>query len=81
MELRLPGVAHEHHGLLDDAGRAALALAKGLLGGLGIFGGLRAPTSLGPRLERAYALVESDVRRYLGFDPWGVLTRWFRVQA
>lgn len=63
-----------------DAGRAALALAKGLLGGLGIFGGLRAPTSLGPRLERAYALVESDVRRYLGFDPWGVLTRWFRVQ-
>ncbi|HEX2875709.1 MAG TPA: hypothetical protein VHP33_30865 [Polyangiaceae bacterium] len=62
-----------------DAGRAALALAKGLLGGLGIFGGLRAPTSLGPRLERAYALVESDVRRYLGFDPWGVLTRWFRV--
>ena len=63
-----------------DAGRAALALAKGLLGGLGIFGGMRAPASLGPRLERAYALVESDVRRYLGFDPWGVLTRWFRVQ-
>jgi len=63
-----------------DAGRAALALAKGLLGSFGIFGGLRAPASLGPRLERAYALVETDVRRYLGFDPWGVLTRWFRVQ-
>jgi hypothetical protein len=64
-----------------DAGRAALALAKGLLGHFGIFDGLRAPSSLGPRLERAYGLVESDVRRYLGFDPWHVLTRWFRVQA
>jgi hypothetical protein len=63
-----------------DAGRAALALAKGLLGHFGIFGGLRAPSSLGPRLERAYGFVESDVRRYLGFDPWQVLTRWFRVQ-
>jgi hypothetical protein len=63
-----------------DAGRAALALAKGLLGHIGIFEGLRAPSSLGPRLGRAYGLVESDVRRYLGFDPWRVLTRWFRVQ-
>ena len=64
-----------------DAGRAALALAKGLLGQFSIFGGLQAPASLGPKLERAYALVENDMRRYLGFDPWRVLTRWFRVQA
>jgi hypothetical protein len=64
-----------------DAGRAALAVAKSLFGQLGILSGLRAPISLGPRFERAYALVEGDVRRYLGFDPWRVLTRWFRVQA
>ncbi len=63
-----------------DAGRAALSLAKGLLSSFGIFEGLRGSTSLGPRLEKAYALVESDVRRYLGFDPWRVLTRWFGVQ-
>jgi hypothetical protein len=64
-----------------DAGRAVLSLAKGFLGGFGIFEGLRAPSSLGARLERAYAFVENDVRRYLGFDPWRVLTRWLRVQA
>jgi len=66
-----------------DAGRAALALAKGLLGHFSILDGLRGPSSLGfgPRLERAYGLVEHDVRRYLGFDPWRVLTRWFRVQT
>lgn len=66
-----------------DAGRAALALAKGLLGHFSILQGLGSPSSLGlgPRLERAYGLVEHDVRRYLGFDPWRVLTRWFRVQA
>lgn len=64
-----------------DAGRAALAVAKGLLGHFSILGGLQAPASLGPKLERAYALVENDMRRYLGFDPWRVLTRWFRVQA
>jgi len=65
-----------------DAGRALLSLAKGLAGRFGIFDTLRAPTSLGlgPKLERAYAFVENDVRRYLGFDPWRVLTRWFRVQ-
>jgi len=63
-----------------DAGRALLSLAKGLAGRFGIFDTLRAPSSLGPRLERAYAFVENDVRRYLGFDPWRVLTRWFRVQ-
>jgi hypothetical protein len=66
-----------------DAGRAALSLAKGLVDKLGIFGGLKAPGSLGlgARIERAYSLVEGDVRRYLGFDPWRVLTRWFRVQG
>ena len=64
-----------------DAGRAALSFAKSLVGRLGVLGGLRAPGSLGPRLERAYALVEGDVRRYLGFDPWRVLANWFREQA
>lgn len=68
-----------------DAGRAALSLAKGLVGRLGIFGGVTAPSSLGlglgARFERAYALVEGDVRRYLGFDPWRVLLHWFRVQS
>jgi hypothetical protein len=64
-----------------DAGRAALSIAKGLLGHFAIFQGLSAPTGIGPRLERAYAFVENDVRRYLGFDPWRVLTRWLRVQA
>jgi hypothetical protein len=68
-----------------DAGRAALSLAKGLIGRLGFLGGSATPSAfgalgLGPRLERAYALVEGDVRRYLGFDPWRVLTRWLRVQ-
>jgi hypothetical protein len=65
-----------------DAGRAVLSFAKGLAGRFGIFDTLRAPAALnlGPRLERAYAFVEHDVRRYLGFDPWRVLTRWFRVQ-
>ncbi len=65
-----------------DAGRAVLSLAKGLVGRLGILGSMSAPTSLGigARFERAYALVEGDVRRYLGFDPWRVLARWFRVQ-
>jgi hypothetical protein len=61
-----------------DAGRAVLSLAKGLVGTLGIFSGSGA-SRLSPHLERAYALVESDVRRYLGFDPWRVLTRWFQV--
>jgi hypothetical protein len=64
-----------------DAGRAALQLAKGLVGRLGVFGGMRAPSSLAPRFERAYALVEGDVRRYLGFDPWRMLAGWFREQA
>ncbi|RYZ05987.1 MAG: hypothetical protein EOO73_17730 [Myxococcales bacterium] len=65
-----------------DAGRAALSLAKGLVSRLGIFGGMAAPSAfgLGARIERAYALVEGDVRRYLGFDPWRVLSHWFRVQ-
>ena len=65
-----------------DAGRALLSLAKGLAGRFGIFDSPRAPPGLGlgVKLERAYAFVENDVRRYLGFDPWRVLTRWFRVQ-
>lgn len=65
-----------------DAGRAVLSLAKGLVGRLGIFGGVTPPSAfgIGARIERAYALVEGDVRRYLGFDPWRVLARWFRVQ-
>jgi hypothetical protein len=25
--------------------------------------------------------VQSDVRRYLGFDPWRVLGNWFRVDG
>lgn len=72
-----PGVAVP---LGVDAGRAVLSFAKGLAGRFGIFDGLSAPSSLGPRLSRAYAFVEQDVRRYLGFDPWQMLTRWFKVQ-
>jgi hypothetical protein len=64
-----------------DAGRAALALAKSVVSRFGVLQGLRAPSSFGPRLEQAYAFVENDVRRYLGFDPWRVLGNWFRVQA
>jgi hypothetical protein len=64
-----------------DAGRAVLSLAKGLAGRFGIFGSLHAPSSLGPRLSRAYAFVENDVQRYLGFDPWRMLTRWFGAQG
>ncbi len=72
-----PGVAVP---LGVDAGRAVLSFAKGLAGRFGVFEGLRAPGGLGAKLERAYSFVESDVRRYLGFDPWRVLTHWFRVQ-
>jgi hypothetical protein len=64
-----------------DAGRAALALAKSVVSRFGVLQGLRAPSLFGPRLEQAYAFVENDVRRYLGFDPWRVLGNWFRVQA
>jgi len=66
-----------------DAGRAALSMAKGLVERLGLWGaGGKATSSfgMGARFERAYALIEDDVRRYLGFDPWRVLARWFRVQ-
>jgi hypothetical protein len=73
-----PGIAVP---LSVDAGRAVLSLAKGFASRLGIGGGLHAPSSLGPHLSRAYAFVESDVRRYLGFDPWRMLTRWFGEQA
>lgn len=64
-----------------DAGRAALSLAKGFMSRFGLLEGLRAPAGWGPSLGRAYAFVESDVRRYLGFDPWQVLTRFLKVQA
>jgi hypothetical protein len=64
-----------------DAGRAALTFAKGLVGRLGLLGGLPGASALGPRFEKAYALVEGDVRRYLGFDPWRMLSSWFREQA
>lgn len=64
-----------------DAGRAALALAKSVVSRFGVLQGLRAPSLFGSRLEQAYAFVENDVRRYLGFDPWRVLGNWFRVQA
>lgn len=73
-----PGVAVP---LGVDAGRAVLSFAKGLAGRFGILDTLGgAPGSLGPRLSRAYSFVEQDVRRYLGFDPWQMLTRWFKVQ-
>ncbi|HEY6078454.1 MAG TPA: hypothetical protein VIW29_06610 [Polyangiaceae bacterium] len=64
-----------------DAGRAALALAKSMASRFGFLQGLRAPAGLGPRFGQAYAFVENDVRRYLGFDPWRVLANWFRVRA
>jgi hypothetical protein len=64
-----------------DAGRAALSLAKGFISRFGLFEGVKAPGSFGPQLGRAYAFVESDVRRYLGFDPWRLLVRWLKVQA
>jgi hypothetical protein len=63
-----------------DAGRAALVFAKGLAERFGMLGGLRSAAALAPALGRAYAYVQSDVARYLGFDPWRVLSHWFRVQ-
>jgi hypothetical protein len=72
-----PGVAVP---LGVDAGRAVLSFAKGLAGRFGLFDSLPTPTSLGPRLSRAYSLIENDVRRYLGFDPWNMLTRSFKVR-
>jgi hypothetical protein len=73
-----PGVAVP---LGVDAGRAALQVAKGLVDRIGLFAGWGGKSSLGQSFERAYALVEGDVRRYLGFDPWRLLTRWFREQS
>jgi hypothetical protein len=63
-----------------DAGRAALSFAKGLAERFGVLGSLRGTTSLVPALGRAYAYVQNDVQRYLGFDPWRVLSHWFREQ-
>lgn len=62
-----------------DAGRAALSLAKGVAARFGFLQGLGGSTQLGATLGRAYSFVQSDVRGYLGFDPWRVLTNWFRV--
>jgi hypothetical protein len=63
-----------------DAGRAALTLAKGVAARFGLFQGLGGGGGqLGATLGRAYAFVQSDVRQYLGFDPWRVLSNWFRV--
>ena len=64
-----------------DAGRAALVFAKGLAQRFGLLDSLRGTASLGPTLGRAYAYVQSDVQRYLGFDPWRVLSHWLRVQT
>jgi hypothetical protein len=64
-----------------DAGRAALVFAKGLAERFGLLGSLRGTSSFGPSLERAYSYVQSDVQRYLGFDPWRVLGNWFRVDG
>jgi hypothetical protein len=62
-----------------DAGRAALTLAKGVAARFGFRPGLSGSGQLGATLGRAYSFVQSDVRQYLGFDPWRVLSSWFRV--
>jgi hypothetical protein len=62
-----------------DAGRAALTLAKGVASRFGWLSGLGGSAQLGATFERAYAFVQSDVRQYLGFDPWRVLSSWLRV--
>jgi hypothetical protein len=64
-----------------DAGRAALQFAKGLAERFGVLNGLRNTGSFAPAFGKAYAYVQSDVQRYLGFDPWRVLSGWFREQA
>jgi hypothetical protein len=64
-----------------DAGRAALSLAKAVATRFGVLDRLRESSRLGDTLGRAYALVENDVRHYLGFDPWRVLLSWFGSRA
>jgi hypothetical protein len=59
-----------------DVGRAVFALARSLVSRVGAFDGVAAPP-LAPALKGAYALVEGDVRRYLGFDPWRLFVRLF----
>jgi len=61
-----------------DAGRAAFAFAKSLAARFGALDGL-SKASIAPAFGRAYAFVEGDVRRYLGFDPWRLLSGWFRT--
>lgn len=63
-----------------DAGRAALALAKSVASRFGLFQNMRG-MGFGHSFGRAYAFVENDVRRYLGFDPWRVLGSWFGERA
>lgn len=73
-----PGVAVP---LGVDVGRAVLSLAQSVAGRFGFFGSMSAPASVGARLTQAYSLVEGDVRRYLGFDPWRMLARWFGARS
>ncbi len=64
-----------------DAGRAALGFARAVASRLGVLQGLRGKTQLADTLGRAYAFVENDVRHYLGFDPWRLLTSWLGGRA
>lgn len=64
-----------------DAGRAALVLAKGMAARFGLLSGLAGSARLGGAFGRAYSFVQGDVRHYLGFDPWRVLSSWFKVRA
>lgn len=65
-----------------DAGRAALSLAKGVAARFGVLQNLGGSSGqLGATLGRAYSFVQSDVRQYLGFDPWRALGSWFRVRG
>jgi hypothetical protein len=64
-----------------DAGRAALTFARAALSRFGVLQGLRGKAPFEGTLERAYAYVESDVRHYLGFDPWRMLASWFGGRA
>ncbi len=63
-----------------DAGRAAFLFAKDLAARFGLLERV-SQTPLAPALGRAYAFVEGDVRRYLGFDPWRLLSSWLRQGA
>ena len=64
-----------------DAGRAALSFARSMAARFGVLQGPGGSGQVGATLGRAYAFVQSDVRHYLGFDPWRVLSSWLRVGA